>query len=167
MSVDSLGLSLDRDDTITFWASRASESACLTLGMGGAFCEIVMVRENVEALRDQLSDVLAGLDQSATNVTARLHAAKTQKLAVDVAARALDLAMAAEDAGAADLAASLRALAAETSAAVDAIDVTGRAFRRATADADDSMLQLVGLTERVNTELRQQKGRDFAGADRL
>jgi hypothetical protein len=48
----------------------------------GTYGEIVMARENVEALRDQLPKVLAGLDRWAAEEAACGHACRAEKRAV-------------------------------------------------------------------------------------
>jgi hypothetical protein len=153
MSVDCLGLTLEAGDPITFWASRTDESACLVIKSGGTHCEIGMHREQVAALRDQLPDVLAGLNRWAVEQQACEQAGITEQRAVDTAARALDMAHAAEQAGAHDLAASLRRAAAEASATASAVDETVRAFEAATNAADHAASKLVHLTNNVDTEL--------------
>jgi hypothetical protein len=160
MGVDSLGLTLGEGDSITFWVSRSDESACLVIKSDGTHCEIGMGRENVEALRDQLPDVLAGLDRWAAEQQAWKKAGITEKRAVDAAAQALDVAVAAEQAGAHELAASLREAVAQASAKADAVDATVRAFEKATAEADHAASTLVYLTGQVDAELDRLRGGD-------
>src|SRR6266545_4485476 len=100
MSVDSLGMTVDRHDSITFWASRSDEWAYLVIDTEGTHCEIQLDRPHVEAMRDQLPTVLAGLDRWAAEDDGCATAGVAEKRAVDTAARALDLAVAAEGAGA-------------------------------------------------------------------
>lgn len=147
MSVDSLGLTLGKGDPVTFWAGRTDESACLVLRSDGTHCEIGMDREHVEALRDQLPDVLAGLDRWAAEQEGCETAGIAEKRAVDAAARALEVAVAAEQAGAHELAVSLREAAAQASATADAVDATVWAFEAATNEADNAATRLVHLTE--------------------
>ncbi len=165
MSVDSLGLTLGKGDSITFWASRTDESACLVIKVDGTHCEIGMDRENVEALRDQLPDVLAGLDRWAAEEEACEKAGIVEKRAVDATAQALDVAVAAEQAGAHELAASLREAAAEASTTADAVDATVRAFESATAEVDHAASKLVYLTSQVSVELDRLRGGDDRPAE--
>ena len=158
MSVDSLGLTLGKGDSITFWVSRSDESACLVIKSDGTHCEIGMDRKNVEALRDQLPDVLAGLDRWAAEQQACEKAGIAEKRAVDAVAQALEIAVAAEQAGAHELAASLREAAAQASTKADAVDATVQAFENATADADHAASTLVYLTGQVDTELDRVRG---------
>lgn len=97
MSVDSVGITLDGHGSVSLWAKRCDESACLTIETNGTYCEIGMDRMHVEALRDQLPDVLAGLDRWAAEDDGYAKAGATEQRAIDAAARALDLAAAAED----------------------------------------------------------------------
>jgi hypothetical protein len=158
MGLDSLGLTLGTGDPIRFWASRTDESACLMIKSDGTHCEIGMDREHVEALRDQLPDVLAGLDQWAAEQEACEKSGIAEKRAVDAAAHALDVAVAAEQAGAHDLAASLREAAAEASARANAVDATVRAFEAATVEADYAACKLAHLTGEVDAELARMRG---------
>lgn len=155
MSVDSLGLTLGAGDPIRFWASRTDESACLVIKSDGTHCEIGMDREHVEALRDQLPEVLAGLDLWAAEQEACEWAGMVEQRAVDAAAQALDVAVAAEE-----LAASLREAAAEASARAEAVDSAVRAFEAATAEADHAACKLVHLAGEVSAELARVRARN-------
>jgi hypothetical protein len=157
MSVDSIGMTLSTRDSIRFWASRSEEWACLTIKTEGTYCEIAMDREHVEAVRNQLPDVLAGLDLWAAEQAECEKAGIAAQRAVTAAARALDLAMAAETAGAADVAASLRKVATEASAKADAVDAAVQAFENAAAEADQAAEKLTFATDEAETALRRPR----------
>jgi hypothetical protein len=74
---------------------------------------------------------------------------------MDAAARALDLAVAADVAGAPDVAASLRAAATAASATADAVDAAVGAFESATAEADYAAEKLIDLTGEADDMLRR------------
>lgn len=143
MTMDSLGITLDAKDSISFWPRRADESALLVIETSGTYCEIGMARVHIEALRDQLPDALSGLDQWAAEDDACTRAGTTEKRAVDAAARALDLAATTAAAGAHDVATSLRTAAAEASARAAAVDAAVRAFEEATREADFATEKLI------------------------
>ena len=153
MSMDSVGITLDSDDSISVWPRRADESALLVIETSGSYCEIGMARVHVEALRDRLPDALAGMDRWATEDDACTKANSMEKRAVDTAARALDLAAATEAAGAHELATSLRAAAAEASARAAAVDAAVRAFEEATRAADFATEKLTFVMGRARTAL--------------
>jgi hypothetical protein len=156
MGVHCLGLTLDTGDPITFSASRTDESAYLVIKSGGTNCEIGMDREHVEALRDQLPDVLAGLDRWAAETVGCEKAGTAEKRAVDAAARALDLAVVAEQAGDHKLAVSLRTAAATASAQAKAVDDAVTAFEETTVDADAAADRLIDILGKAETTLREK-----------
>lgn len=143
MTMDSLGITLDTKDSISFWPRRADESSLLVIETSGAYCEIGLARVHVETLRSQLPNALAGMDRWAAEDDACTKAGATEKRAVDTAARALDLATITEAAGAHDLATSLRTAAAEASARAAAVDAAVRAFEEATREADFATEKLI------------------------
>lgn len=152
MSVDSVAITLNRKGSISLWARRGDESAFLVIETSGTYCEIGMDRVHVEALRDQLPDALAGLDRWVAEDDGCAKAAATEKRAVDAAARALGLAVAAEEAGAHDVAASLRGAAAEASTKAGTVDAAVRTFEDATLEADyatEKLICVVGEVERL------------------
>jgi hypothetical protein len=155
MSVDSLGITVDRRDTITFWASRSEEWACLVIDAEGTHCEIKLDRVAVEALRDHLPTELPGLDRCAAEDAGCERAGIAGQRALDSTAQALELAAAADAAGAHDLAASLRAAASEATATANAADSTVRAFRSATAEADHAAEKLTYLIGNAGVALRR------------
>lgn len=155
MSVDSLGVTLDRHDEIRLWASRSEEWACLAISGGGASCEIRMDRVHVEALRDQLPDALAGLDRTAADDVACERAEIAGERSVYAAAKALDQALLAEAAGAHVVAAELRKAAAKASATANAVDTAVRAFGNAATDADWAVDSLIYVTREADAALRR------------
>jgi hypothetical protein len=148
MSVDSMGMTLGTHDSITFWASRSEEWACLVIKADGTYCEIRMDRVHVEALRDQLPDVLAGLDRWVAEQAGYEKAGAVGQQAAAAAARALDVAVAAETAGAGDVAACLREVA-------NAVDAAVRVFENATVEADHAAEKLICATAEAENALRR------------
>ncbi|MPZ83397.1 MAG: hypothetical protein GEV28_24590 [Actinophytocola sp.] len=153
MNTASLGVTLDERDAVRLWASRSAELVCLVIDAEGTNCEIRMVRVHVESLRDQLPSVLAGLDRWAAEDAGCGKAETAKQQAVDVAARALDLAVAAEKAGAYEVAASLRVAAAEATAKATAVDAHVRAFEGATAEADYAAEKLIYIMSETGAAL--------------
>src|SRR5882762_6559350 len=100
MSLNSLGMTMERRDSLSMWVSRSEGWACLVLHSGGAQCEIRMERTHVEALRDHLPDALAGMSRWVAEDGTCAEAEEAGARAVDAAAKALDLAAAADVAGA-------------------------------------------------------------------
>jgi len=143
MSIGSLGITLKDRDTIEFHASRSEETAWLAIRIDDTQCEIRMERAHVAALRDQLPDVLKGLDRYTTENAACEQAENAAGRATDAATKALDRARAAEDAGDHEIAASLRAAAAEATQTAGAVDQAVRDFVEATLYADRAADRLV------------------------
>lgn len=157
MEVTSVSLKLDRRDSIRLWVSRSAERVFLVMDTEGSFCEFQIDRSHVEALRNELPSVLAGLDLRAIEDAECEKAEMAEQRAVDAATRALDLALTAEKAGAFDLAASLRAAAAESTAKATAVNAHVRAFEDATAAADYASEKLNYAVSQANAELRQRR----------
>jgi hypothetical protein len=155
MSVDSVGITLDGNGSISLWAKRSDESACLVIETTGTYCEIGMDRIHVEALRDQLPEALAVLDRWVAEDDGCAKAAAAEKRAVDAAARALDLAVGAEEAGAHDVAVSLRGAAVEASARAGAVDAAVRTFEDATTEADYATEKLICVVGEAESALRR------------
>jgi hypothetical protein len=154
MNVASLGLTLTECDAVTMWANRSAELACLVIDTEGTYCEILMDRVHVEALRDQLPSTLAGLDTWAAEDAGCEKAGAAEQQAGAAAARALDLAAAADRAGSRDLAASLRVAAAEATAKATAVGAHVRAFADATAEADFAVEKLTYAMNKAGAALR-------------
>jgi hypothetical protein len=138
MSVDSLGMTLGRHDSIRLWASRSDEWACLVISGTDRYCEIRLDRKHVEALRDHLPDVLAGLDRWAAEEEACAQAAQAGDRAEDAVTTALRQAELLEARGDHELAATLRVAAAEATAKAEEVDAALVAFGTAAADADNA-----------------------------
>lgn len=157
MNVGSVGMTVGERDSITLWASRSEEVACLAISGGGTHCEILMDRAHVGAMRDHLPTVLADLDQWAAENTTREQAKITERRACDAAARAGDLATAAEATGADELAASLRA--AMTKATIRAAEVNAavRAFENARKAADQATEKLIYLADGADATLSRMR----------
>lgn len=155
MSVDSVSISLDGNGSVRLWTRRCDESACLVIETSGTYCEIGMDRVHVEALRDQLPDALAGLDRWAAEDDACAKAGAAEQRAVHATVQALDLATAVEEAGAQDVATSLREAATEASARAEAANAAVRAFEDATAEADFATEKLNYATSEAEAVLRR------------
>jgi hypothetical protein len=154
-------MALDRNDRVRLWASRHKEWACLVIdGSDRAYYEIRMDRAHVEALRDYLPGVLAGLDRWAADDQACEHAEITGERTTDLAAQALDQAVAAEAAGAHGLATSLRAAVAEATERANAVDAAVRTFGDAAADADDAAEGLIYAMREAENALRRLRDDD-------
>ncbi|MPZ85236.1 MAG: hypothetical protein GEV28_34550 [Actinophytocola sp.] len=153
MSVGSLGMTLAEHDSVRLRASRSEELAWLVIEADETHCEIRMDRAHVEALRDHLPDVLAGLDRWSAEDAACEQAEVAGGRAVDAAAEALDMAARADAAGAHDVAAPLREAAAEMTAKADAVDAAVRAFGNAAADADYAAERLSYATREAERAL--------------
>jgi hypothetical protein len=153
MSISSLGMTLEDRDTIEFRASRSEETAWVAIRSSDAQCEIRMDRVHVEALRDQIPDVLTGLDRVAAEDTACVRAEIAGERATDAAARALDKARMVEEAGAHDVAESLRAAAAKATASANAVDAAVQAFVEATAYADSAADTLIYISQQADAAL--------------
>lgn len=115
---------------------------------------------HLETLRDQLPTVLAGLARWATEDAGCEKAETAEQQAVDTAARALNLAVTADKAGAHDLAASLRVAAAEATAKATAVDDHVRAFEDAAAEADHAVEKLIYAMSEAGAALRQHRDDD-------
>jgi hypothetical protein len=150
LSVDSLGMSLDTHASVRLWARRTEELAWLVIGAGNrAQYEIRMERAHVEALRDHIPAVLAGLDRWAAEDRACERAEQAGRRATEVTAAALDQAASAEAAGAHELAAALRAAVAEAREKAGAVDEAVLTFETATAEADAASDRLLRETRRA------------------
>lgn len=154
MNVASVSISLDGTGSVKLWTKRCEESACLVVETSGTYCEIGMDRAHVEALRDQLPDALADLDRRVVEDKGCTQAAAAKQRAGQAAARALDLAAAAEKAGALDVARSLRAAASDARASATAADAAVRAFENAAAEADYATEKLNYATSEAEAALR-------------
>ncbi|GAA2690159.1 MULTISPECIES: hypothetical protein [Actinosynnema] len=138
MSGNSVSIDLGASGSVRLWARRNEEAACLVLEAGGTQCEVDLGRAQVEALRDQLPEALAGLDRwvaendgCARGDDAGLRAARASERALELAAHAPD-----------EVAASLRAAVAEASAKAEAADAAVRAFESAALDVDEAVARL-------------------------
>jgi len=161
VTLNSLGMSLDSRDSIRLWPSRSEDWACLVIEDGETYYEIRLARIHVEMLRDHLPGVLTGLDRWAAEDAACETAELAGQRATDLAAQALDLALAAEAAGAHDMAKSLRAAVAEATEKANAVDAAVQAFGHAAADADHASEGLVCATLEAEKALSrgQENGR--------
>lgn len=157
MSLDSLGMTMEGNDSVVLWASRSREWAFLVLRSGDTSCEIRMDRVHVEALRDHIPVVLAGLDRWAVQDAACAQAVVAGRRAADVAAQALDRAVAADTAGAPDVAASLRAAAADVTAKANAVDAAVEAFGLAAEDADSAADSVIFHLRQADTALPRSR----------
>jgi hypothetical protein len=146
-------MSLESRDTVRLWASRSEDWACLVIEDGETYCEIRLARVHVETLRDHLPGVLAGLDRWAAEDAACEKAEISGRRATDLAAQALDLAVAAEAAEAHELATSLRSAVAEATAKANAVDAAVQAFGHAAADADYASEVLIYATRETEQAL--------------
>lgn len=164
MSISCLGITLEHRDSIEFRACRSEETAWIWLSVDGSQCEIRMERAHVEALRDQIPEVLTGLERVAAEDAACERAEIAGKRAQDAAGRALDMARMAEQAGACEVAASLRAAAEQATASANAVDAAVRAFVEATLDADHATDRLVYATRQADDALNQVPGDDRPAA---
>ncbi|HEU5471115.1 MAG TPA: hypothetical protein VFV67_10715 [Actinophytocola sp.] len=158
MSVDSLGISVCATDSLYLVVSRAEEMAALVIKTEGTHCEIQMDRATVHALRDQLPAVLAGLNGWAAETERCLAVGAARRQAVDVAARAREVALAVEQAGEPTLAASLRRLANDASAKTTAVEVAVTAFEDAAVEVDGAAHRLIHLTGEAEDFLRGLRG---------
>lgn len=160
MSVDSVSISLDGNGSVRLWTRRCDESAFLVIETSGTYCEIAMGRTQVEALRDQLPETLAGLDRWATEDDGCAKAEAAEQRTLQAAARALDLAAAVEGLGVHHVATSLRAAAAEVSGKVEAADAAVRAFENATVEADSATEKLNYAMSEAAAVLRRLRNGD-------
>jgi hypothetical protein len=159
MGVNSVGMTVGGCDEVTLWASRSEPWACLVIDTEGMRCEITMDRVVVESLRDQLPEVLAGLDRWAAEDAGCARAGAAEQRAVNAAAQALDLATAVEAAGGTG-AAALREAAAEVTAKANVVDDAVAAFESATAEADHAAERLAYRTCEAAAALRRLPGSD-------
>lgn len=158
MSVGSLGMTLKPRDSIEFHASRSEATAWLAIRIDDTQCEIRMERSHVESLRDQIPVVLKGIDSAAVEDLACDRAEAAAERAADLADRALETARLVEEAGAADLAASLRAAVAEAARTAGAIDQAVRGFVEATLYADLAVDRLVCAVWKAESEVLPATG---------
>jgi hypothetical protein len=63
MSLNSLGVTLDADDSVMLYANRSEMSIFMVINTDGVVCEIRVERAHIAALRDQAPLVLADLDR--------------------------------------------------------------------------------------------------------
>ncbi|ATE53536.1 hypothetical protein [Actinosynnema pretiosum] len=138
MSGNSVTIDLSAGGSVGLWARRHAESACLVLETGGARCEVDLGRAQVEALRDQLPEVLAGLDRWVAENDGCERGEDAGRRAARVADRALELAAVVPD----EVAASLREAAAEASARAEAADAAVRALENAALAVDEAVERL-------------------------
>ncbi|ALG09288.1 hypothetical protein [Kibdelosporangium phytohabitans] len=162
MSVDSVSVSVGGYDSVGLWVSRSEERAYLVIDTKGSHCEIEMGRTHVETMRDQLPQVLAGLDRLAAEDAGCAKARTTQRLASDAAAQALELAATAEAQGAHHVAESLRVAAREAAAKADTVDGAVLAFEAASAEAGDATERLAHLTGETKVKLNRGDGSALA-----
>ena len=160
MNVASLSFTLDERDAVSVWVSRSAGWACLVIDAPDTYSEIRMDREHVETLHDQLTSALAGMDQWDAEDIACEKAETAQREAVDVATRALELAVAADQAGAHEQAASLRGAAAEATAKATAVTTQVRAFQDATTEADHTTEKLLFAMSQAGAVLRTHRDGD-------
>jgi hypothetical protein len=158
MSLRSLGMDLESSDKVRLWVSRSQGWACFVIEADETHCEIRMKRLHVEALRDFLPEVLAGLDRSTVQDSACEKAEIAGGRATGLAAQALDRAVAAEAAGAFELATSLRAVVAEATEKANAVDAAVRAFDDAAGDADCVAERLIYAIREAEKALGQLRG---------
>lgn len=107
--------------------------------------------------------MLAGLDRWATDDASREKAETARQQVVDTAAQARALAVRADQADDYNLAASLRAAAAETTAKGTAVDASVRAFQSAAMAADHAAEMLEHAISEADAALRR-RGRDDQAA---
>ncbi|MPZ85372.1 MAG: hypothetical protein GEV28_35290 [Actinophytocola sp.] len=155
-----MSISLDGNGSVRLWTRRCDESACLVIETSGTYCEIAMDRVHVEALRDQLPEVLAGLDLWAVEDDGCAKAAVAERRAVQAVARALDLAVAVEEVGVHDVSTSLRAAATEASGRAEAADAAVRAFGNATVEVDYATEKLNYAMSAAEAALRRLRNGD-------
>jgi hypothetical protein len=153
--VNTVSVSVGGCDSVGLWVSRAEPWACLVIHAGGGHCEVQLDRTHVEALRDQLPQVLAGLDQWVAEEARCATARTVQRRVGDTASRALDLAVTADAAAAHAEAESLRAAVGDATAKAKAVSAAVRAFEEAALDADEAAEQLVNLTGEIGIVLRR------------
>ncbi|OLF05110.1 hypothetical protein BLA60_37665 [Actinophytocola xinjiangensis] len=146
MSIRSLGIEMEGQDTIEFHASRSEPTAWIVLDVDGSQCEIQLAQSHVETLRDQLPGVLADLARVGDEDDARQRADDAVLRATDAVTRALEKARLAENTGAHEVATSLRTAAAETTETADAVDRAVRTFVEATLSADRAADRLAHAT---------------------
>ncbi|GAB3432014.1 hypothetical protein [Actinophytocola sediminis] len=158
MNADSVSITLDGYGSVRLWTRRSAESACLVIETSGTYCEIALDRTHVEALRDQLPDALAGLDRWTVEDDGCVRAGAAEQRAVRAAARALELAAAAEGAGAPEAATALHAAATEARVRADATDAAVRAFENATIEADCATEKLNCAISAAEAVLRRRGG---------
>ena len=160
MNVTSLGFTLSERDAVDVWVSRSAGWMCLVIETEGAYSEIRMDRVHVRALSDQLPKALADMDRWHAEDDACAKAETARRHAVDVAARALDLAAEADEAGVHDQATALREAAEETTTKAEAVDEQVRAFENATGEADYAVDKLLYAMSQAGTALRQLPDHD-------
>ena len=160
MSIALVAISLEGEDTIDFQASRAEEVAWMVMRVDGAQCEIRMERTHVEALRDQLPRVLEGMKRAAGEEAACERAAVVGDRATDATVRALNKAREAEQAGAHDVATSLREAATATTETANAVGKALAAMDTATAEADLAADRLVYFMWQADDALTRPRDDD-------
>lgn len=161
MSIRSLGIEMEGQDTIEFHASRSEPTAWIVLEVDGSQCEIQLAQVHVETLRDHLPGVLDGLARVGAEDESRQRAEDAASRATDAVTRALDRARLAEDAGAHEVATSLRIAAAETTETADAVNRAVRAFVEATLSADRASERLIHATWQAGPNASQPPEHDL------
>lgn len=164
MSVTSLSMTLKRRHSVRLWASRSEDWACLAILGGDLAAEIRLEREHVEALREQAPGVLAGMDRTVAEDGGCQRAGIAEQRAVDAAAKALDMALAADAAGASEVAERLRECAAMATECANAVDATVRAFEQAAIEADSATDSLLYVTREADAALRRVRNDDRPAA---
>lgn len=164
MSISCLGITLERRDSIEFRADRSEETAWLAFKVDGSQCEIRMERGHVEALRDQIPDVVAGMERVAADDAACERAESAGERATEAVGRALDMMRLAEKAGASEVAASLLAAADEATATANTVDAAVRAVAEAALDADRAADRLVYALWQANDALNRVRDDDRPAA---